>query len=73
MATRQLKYNMRLDMIHEEMRNVHVDPALVPLLALAARNANVSGCAHKSSTLWSKAITLWIYEHRHLYMPQDPK
>lgn len=70
MARRQLKYNMRLDMTHEDMRNVHVDPALVPLLALAARNANVSGCAHKSSTLRDKATESWIYYHRDLYMPQ---
>lgn len=70
MARRQLKYNLRKDMIHEEMRNTHIDPALVPLLALASRNANVSGCLHKSSTLKGNATELWVYEHRHLYMPQ---
>jgi len=71
MARRQLKHNPRKDNIHEDMRNVHVDPAFVPLLALAARDANVSGCAHKSSTLRDKAIESWIYYHRDLYMPQQ--
>ena len=70
MAKRVLKYNMRKDMIHEEMRNARVNPAQVPLLAFIAQGANVGGCLHKSSTFVDRALEFWVYKHRDLYMPQ---
>lgn len=72
MVKRVLKYNMRKDMIHEERRSIRVDPRLVPILALMAQSTNVSGCAHKPSSLMDRALENWVYAHRDLYMPQRP-
>jgi len=71
MARKVLRFSARKNAIYDRRdEGISIVSSVVPLLALAAQNANVSSCVHKSSSLMDKALEHWIYIYRDLYMPQ---